>query len=101
MLSWVEGREKFDQGRPQVLRAVLRLYLMFFLPPVTKLLKYIQRIGSMKAGSSHLLGSHETRRKSIGSRLRRKSSVKGIIRRSCSIMVDSFDLPGKTQQNLV
>ncbi|ELT89975.1 hypothetical protein CAPTEDRAFT_163062 [Capitella teleta] len=62
-------------------------------PDLTKLLKYIQRIGSSRVKSTrYLSGQDGMRRRSISRK--RRPSVKGIIRRTCSIQIDPAELPG-------
>ena len=77
------------------------------------LLKYIKRLGKQgRIHNPHLLGGGDSAggsaapgRRSMHSmanvaftamRLRRKSSVSGIIRRTCSIQVEAGDMPGMT-----
>ena len=78
--------------------------------PVSHLLRYIERFSlqSREKNTNYLnmpegavvpgvtSGAGGRRRSSSGgtSRLRRKSSVKGIIRRTCSIQVEPEDMPG-------
>jgi hypothetical protein len=79
---------------------------------VDNLLKYIKRLGKQgRIINPHLLGSTEDGRPLVPSgsfrrsmagiamaamKLRRKSSVSGIIRRTCSIQVEPGDMPGIT-----
>ena len=68
------------------------------------LLKYIKRLGKQgRIHNPHLLGDGGSGRRSMHSmasiaytamRLKRKSSVAGIIRRTCSIQVEAGDMPG-------
>ena len=61
---------------------------LFFIP-VTNLLKYIQNVAGVSK-SRRLLGGKDMygSRRPSGPRARRKSSVRGIIKRTCSIQVD-------------
>ena len=60
------------------------------------MLRHINQMARVQAKGSYLLGkTSEGPRRSVGTRLRRKSSVKGIIRRSCSIQVEAGDMPGR------
>jgi len=75
---------------------------------VENLLKYIKRLGKQgRIHNPHLLGGGDSTvaggRRSMQAmasiactavRLRRKPSVSGIIRRTCSIQVDAGDMPG-------
>jgi len=75
---------------------------------VENLLKYIKRLGKQgRIHNPHLLGGGDAGpgRRSMHSmaniaytamRLRRKTSVSGIIRRTCSIQVEAGDMPGKS-----
>ena len=52
-----------------------------------------------RSTSTHLLAGSGDGQSSINKfgRMRRKSSVRGIIRRTCSIQVDPGDMPGKSK----
>ena len=69
---------------------------------VSGLLNFIDQVSaSSKAKSTRYLASDTFRRRlgSMGSgKVRRKSSVRGIIKRSCSIQVESADMPGSYQR---
>lgn len=62
-------------------------------PDLDKMLRHIHQMAKVQARGTHLLGMTEGPKRSVGTRLRRKSSVKGIIRRSCSIQVEPGELP--------
>ena len=69
------------------------LYLII----VTNLLRNIHSIAMRRSQSTHLLGGGSDGQRSrnpSGPRMRRKSSVRGIIRRTCSIQVDPGEMPG-------
>ena len=65
---------------------------------VTNLLKYIQNMAGAKSKGRRWLGGTDARgRTGSFGRMRRKSSIRGIIRRTCSITVDPGDVQGKCQ----
>jgi len=80
---------------------------------VDNLLKYIKRLGKQgRIHNPHLLGGGDAGpgRRSMQAlanvastvmRLKRKSSVSGIIRRTCSIQVEAGDMPGMTDRLLL
>ena len=84
---------------------LLRQLLWWML--VDNLLKHIQRLTALSARNTpHLLGggldqgsrrggSRASTALGGGAKMRRKSSVKGIIRRTCSIQVEPGDMPGR------
>ena len=62
---------------------------------VSHLLNHIERLGRQRHRSGKLLGGTEGKRKSSWSKTRRRQSVVGIIRRTCSIQIDPSELPGE------
>ena len=72
--------------------------------PVSNLLKYIDNVAGSKSKTSRLLGSqHSRQRRSDSGRQRRRSSVslRGIIRRTCSIHAENGDMQGEYLANFI
>ena len=60
---------------------------------MSNLLGFIAEIGTTKTKMTRLLSALEPRRRST--RVHRRTSVKGIIKRTCSIQVEGLDAPGR------
>ncbi len=69
-------------------------YLYF---SVSNLLKYIENMAGGKAKNHNYLNRKDSMSgmRGSGTKLRRKSSIRGLIRRTCSIQVEPGDIPGK------